>query len=832
MMRKVLLFSVCFLIVCTFALAGGFKKLAVWTGIIKPGLDPTSNAIVLPNGWKITPAGHPIQLPGDLVMKIIPSADGKTAIVSTAGWHDHSVNVVDVASGKVSQSVNAVKIWSGMAMNPATKTLFISGGGMMPESLAMAANARGVAPEITDKLKQPVLRMSFADGKLAWQNSVDIPGLEGKERFIAGLTNSPDGSLYVININTDTVYRLSGADFKTQISTKVGYRPFAAALDPKGKQLAVSNWGDESVSILDATTLQEITKIKVGSHPNELLFSKDGRLFVANAGSNSVSVIRDNKVVETIKTSLDPKALVGSTPASLALTNDGKRLYVANADNNNVAVIDTANAKESKVIGFIPTDWYPTAVAVSPDGKKLFIGAGKSGMNLRANFPAQTEFKRNAPDPEKPYDYIGATLGGTLSIVDVPDVAQLQAYSTQVKNNFPQPEANVDKAEAEKITKEVFSKIKHVLYIIRENRTYDQVFGDLGKGNGDPNLTIFGEQVTPNAHKLVKDSVIFDNLYCSGEVSEDGHQWSNAAYATDFTQKAWPNSYSRRGEPEADDRLTASPAGYLWDNCRKHGKTYRSYGEFSSFKSTPDTEPIFTGDKGLKDHTSVEWAKLKSGNARDTDKAEIFIKELQAAEKTGEWSNFMVMSLGENHTEGLAAGRFTPIAHVAANDQALGKIVEAVSHSRFWKETAIFVIEDDAQNGPDHVDAHRSCALVLSPYVKRGVVDSTMYTTVSMIRTMEMILGLPPMTQYDQLATPMYNCFTTTATNDAYASLPPQVDLMARNPKNGKGAEISQKLDWSDYDRADPDILNHLLWTAYKGDKPMPASVRSAWWAR
>ena len=278
--------------------------------------------------------------------------------------------------------------------------------------------------------------------------------------------------------------------------------------------------------------------------------------------------------------------------------------------------------------------------------------------------------------------------------------------------------------------------------------------------------------------------------------------------------------------------MTASPAGYLWDNCRKHGKTYRSYGEFASFKSTPDTEPVFTGDKGLKDHTSVEWAKLKSGNARDTDKAEIFIKELQAAEKTGEWSNFMVMSLGENHTEGLAAGRFTPIAHVAANDQALGKIVAAVSHSRFWKETAIFVIEDDAQNGPDHVDAHRPCALVLSPYVKRGVVGSTMYTTVSMIRTMEMILGLPPMTQYDQLATPMYNCFTTTATNDAYAVLPPQVDLLARNPKNGKGAEISRRMDWSDYDRADPDVLNRLLWTAYKGEKPMPAPMRSAWWAR
>jgi hypothetical protein len=452
-------------------------------------------------------------------------------------------------------------------------------------------------------------------------------------------------------------------------------------------------------------------------------------------------------------------------------------------------------------------------------------------LNLNGNFPAETEYKVSSPDPKKPYDYVGSTLTGMLSIIDAPDKAQLATYTAQVKSNFPNPEANIDKTHADKVAKEVFTKIKHVLYIIRENRTFDQVFGDLGKGNGDPNLVLFGEDVTPNAHKLARETVILDNLYCNGEVSQDGHQWSNAAYATDFTQKAWVNSYSRRGQPEADERLTSSPAGYLWDNCKKHGKTYRSYGEFASFRSTPDSEPRFVGNPDLKDHVSVEWLKLKMTptRQRDTKLAEVFIKELREAEAKGEWWDFMVMSLGENHTDGLTAGRFTPVACVASNDLALGMIIEAVTKSKFWPETAVFVIEDDAQNGPDHVDARRTVGLVYSPYVKRGgMVDSTMYTTVSYVRTMELILGLPPMTQYDTLATPMYNAFTTEATLALYTSLPARVDLMARNPMTGEGAQRSALLDFSDYDLADFDELNGILWKAIKGDQPMPAPVRSA----
>lgn len=791
-----------------------------------------SGSIVLPNGWKISPAGRQLQLPGDMVMRIIPVGGGSAALISTAGFHNHSLNLIDIEKGAVVQSLDIARTFTGLAIEEESGRIFASGGGAVTKQIIGFAEKAGLDASKTEAIKSPLIQFRLRQGSLEWQDSISIPKLEDS-RFISGITLGRDGSVYFADLNSDTIHKLTGPNLQNHTQARVGYRPYAIAISPDGKKLAVSNWGAESVSLLDLESLNILETVRTGSHPNELVFTKDGRLFVANSGSNSVSVVKDGKVVEEIKTTIKPNSLVGASPTALAITPDQRTLFVANSDNNSVAVIDISVAGKSGVRGFIPTDWYPSALAVTKDGKRLLIGAGKSGLNLKGNYPASTDFKRAVPDPKTAYDYIGATLQGTLSIVEIPDSQKLAAYSAQVKANFPDPETGLDKSKVELVKREVFPRIKHVLYIIRENRTYDQVFGDLGKGNGDPHLTLFGEAVTPNAHQLVRNSVILDNIYCNGEVSEDGHQWSNAAYATDFTQKAWPNSYSKRGEPEADERLTASPGGYLWDSCKAHGKSYRSYGEFASFKSTPESEPIFTGDRGLKDHSSLAWAKLKGESARDPEKADIFIAELREAEKTGVWPDYMVMSLGENHTEGLTAGRFTPIAHVASNDQALGKIVEAVSNSRFWKETAIFVIEDDAQNGPDHVDAHRTCGLVISPYTMlNGKVDSTMYSTVSMLRTMELILGLPPMTQYDELATPMFSCFTNKPDFSPYKLLPPQVDLLARNPKAGKGAEISRKMDFSDYDRADPDLLNRLLWMSVKGDEPLPAPVRSAAFTR
>jgi YVTN family beta-propeller protein len=549
-------------------------------------------------------------------------------------------------------------------------------------------------------------------------------------------------------------------------------------------------------------------------------------------------VIRDGRAIETIKTSIRTSDPVGSTPDAVAVNAAGTELFVANADNNDVAVIDIRNPNRSEVKGFIPTGWYPSSLAVSPDGKSLYIGVAK-GLASRANVPSA---KRSGESPSYGalHDDVGDTLSGYLSVVQIPHGKRLNELTRRTMANFPQPEADPSLgAQAAAIRAQVFPHIKHVLYIIRENRTYDQVLGDLANGNGDPSLTLFGESVTPNAHAMAGRWAVLDNLFVNGEVSENGHQWSDAAYATQFTSQAWLQSYSGRSEPKAsdgelgaDERLRASPAGYLWDNCARHGLSFRTYGEFAYFHAGPDESPRFVAN-GLAGHANVEWLKLASlgwkdiTKGRDPELADVFIRELHEAEATGEWPRFMVMSLGEDHTHALRPGHYTPSAMVASNDYALGKIVDAVSHSRFWPEAAIFVIEDDAQDGPDHVDCRRTVGFVISPYVKGGV-DSTFYTTASMIRTMELILGLPPMTQFDRGATPMYACFGVKPDVAPYTTTSPRVDLFARNPPSGPGAEASLRLDFDDYDRADPDEFNRILWQALKPGIPIPAPVRSA----
>ena len=799
--------------------------------------DGNGTGTRLPNGWHVTPAGTPIALPGDLPLKMLFSPDGKTLLALTGGYHDHGVSLIDPATDKVTQSVNLGKVWAGMCFDPEGDDLYVSGGG--PPSKEFLANAakQGADEALTESFHHPILHLKFAGGALTPGKPIDIPGLSDTvadipgdyhvkfTRFMAGLVSGQDGALYAVNIQNDTVYKLAGTPRALAASVKVGARPYAAALSPDGKTLAVSNMGDDTVSLLDASNLSERTRVKVGSQPNELAWGQGGRLFVADAGANSVSVVLNGKVTETIKTSLSPTDPLGSTPDALAVSPDGQRLYVANADNNDVAVIDTSRPNSSRVLGFIPTGWYPSALALAPDGRTLYVGTGK-GLSFRANDKPTTPWTRNQPVTNQAYDYIGGALSGAVCAVRLPDAKGLAAYTRQVYANTPG--LNTKTAQLGPDMKATLGKIKHVLYIIRENRTYDQVFGDIKAGNGDPSLTIFGAQVTPNAHALASHYVLLDNLYCNGEVSEDGHKWCDAAYATDFIERAWPSSYSSRGEPDGDASVADSPNGEIWDNCARHGVTYRSYGEEADFTSTPNAPPVFAGSKGLTGHANVEWSQFPFGVGRDTQRAAIFLKELAAAEKTGVWPQFMVAWLPEDHTAGLKAGAYTPVAAVASNDQALGQIVEGISKSRFWKETAIFVIEDDAQNGPDHVDAHRTEGLVISPYVKRGAVDSTQYTTASMVHTMEMILKLPPMTQFDRNATPMLDCFTSTPDLTAWANIGPHVDLEARNPGRGAGATASAKMDFSAPDRADPDALNAILWHALKPGQPVPAPVRSA----
>ena len=794
-----------------------------------------------PHGWRTTPVGTQIRLPGDFPGRLAASKDGSRLFVVTSGYHNQGLTVIDIKSNIILSSTDLGRVYGDMAFDSESSRVYLPAGGFLDSKHLlnlMPPAAELKAPVQTGETA--VVRGQIRAGKLSVEPSLIIPQLNARSQYTTGVALGRDGALFVVNINDDTVYRLSANAFTVEAHAKAGYGAYRVAVSPDGAQVAVSNWGDESVSVFAAEDLRENARIKVGIHPNDLRFGPDGRLYVANAGSNSVSIIADLRVIETVKTSLLPTDPVGSTPDAIAINSKGTRLYVANADNNDVAVIDVARRSHSEVEGFIPTGWYPSALTLSPDDKTLYVGIAK-GFGSGANAPpysAARPFNANSP---KPYDFIGNTLTGYVSVVRVPTPRQLNRFTHLVQQNIPpaisSPQERVSDSQ---ILRSVFPRIRHVLYIIRENRTYDQVLGDLGVGNGDPSLTLFGETVTPNAHGLAREWSLLDNLFVDGEVSENGHQWSDAAYATQFTSQAWLQRYSGRPEPKAteselgaDERLRSSPAGYLWDNCARHGISFRTYGEYAYFHSGPDEGPRFVA-KGLDGHASLEWLKVASAGwtditkGRDTDLADVFIHELRNAEATGEWPRFMVMSLGEDHTHALRAGDFSPVSMVASNDQALGKIVEAVAHSRYWADTAIFVIEDDAQDGPDHVDCRRTEGFVISPYVKRHVIDSTPYTTASMIHTMELILGLPPMTQFDRAAKPMFRSFITQPDFTPYNNKEPLTDLFARNPAEGPAAAASAKLDFSGYDLADPEEMNRILWEALRPGTHMPAPVRSS----
>jgi YVTN family beta-propeller protein len=752
---------------------------------------PTGQTL-LASGWKLSPVGTHVQLGGDMPQCMLVTADGKYLLASTGGYTEHGISVVDIASGKLIDKAVVPQTFQGMCIDPTGTHVRLSTGGN------------------TDA--DTLYSFKLDNGHLTAEKGVIVPMLPFENRFIGGLACGKDGAIFIASIHENQVYRLE-ANGKEIIAANVGYRPCAIALSNNGDVLAVANWGDQSVSLLNPATMKLIGKVTVGSHPAALAWNTDDRLFVANAGGDTVSVVNLKKlaVIESIRTSLDFQVPVGSTPSALAVDPVGKRLYVANAGNNDVAVVDISDDDESKVLGFIPAGWYPSALAVS--GGNLFIGQGKALDKFVPNSQSKT--------------YIGSLLKGYVSIVPIPDDKTLAGYTRQVIANtpVPRPVKDLSKDQVDVLTS-AFGKIKHVIYIIKENRTYDQVFGDMPQGNGDPSVTMFGEKVTPNHHAIAKEWVLLDNLYCNGEVSVDGHAWCDAAYANDFNERHWTNTYSHRAGVDADDRLNRSPGGFIWDNALSHQLSFISYGEGGDFLATPETAPKVnqSGEHFSKAWADSGWSVGKG--PRDFERMDIFLKDLHAAEATGNFPALTVMSLPEDHTAGRRVGSFTPEACVAANDLAVGKLVEAVSHSKFWPETAIFIIEDDAQNGHDHVDAHRTVGLVISPYTRRGVVDHTMYTTASMVRSIELMLHLPPMAQYDAAATPMFNSFQATADLKPYDCLKQQIDLLAINQPNNPGAAKSAALDWTDLDRADPDKLNEILWENFKPGTPMPAPVR------
>ena len=420
-----------------------------------------------------------------------------------------------------------------------------------------------------------------------------------------------------------------------------------------------------------------------------------------------------------------------------------------------------------------------------------------------------------------------------MSFVDTPDSEHLAQLTRQVYDNTLYRDTLLESLSAGAgtvIPTRVGqpSPIKHVLFIMKENRTYDQVFGDLPQGNGDPSLTLFGRDVTPNQHALAEQFVLLDNLYCSGEVSQDGQPWTTSAYANEFTQRAWTLSYSKHGNVDTGDHIAEQSTPYIWELARAKGLTVKTFG-MGNRRGVAEIRSTRFEQRPVDPQMELRAADPQPLRARDYDRADRFVEEFRDMDRDGTVPNFMFMSLGENHTSGTTPGAYTPKAQVASNDVAVGRIVEAISKSKVWAESAIFIIEDDAQNGPDHVDSHRTAGLVISPYVKRKTVDSTMYSTVSMLRTVELLLGLPPMTQHDAAAPPMAASFMAAPDLSTFTAIPARIDLMTKNPPQGYGAITSARMDFSDYDRVDEDALNRILWHSIKGaDVPYPAPVRRA----
>jgi len=465
---------------------------------------------------------------------------------------------------------------------------------------------------------------------------------------------------------------------------------------------------------------------------------------------------------------------------------------------------------------------------------------GRNGRGTRS-FP-----NSKGPDPTKKValshlgfrsdEYVGVLQTGSVSIIPPFKEDELAAWSKAVASQIPYTPAKHEQAHnvagnPVPMKPGDASPIEHVIYIIKENRTYVQVLGDIGKGNSDPSLTLFGEKISPNHHKLAREFVLLDNFYVSADVSADGHNWSMAAIAPDYVQRMWPNSYGGRRKTydyEGGEPAAVPPAGYIWNNVLAKGMSVRNYGYFVNIKKEPGPDGRQNDtvrDPSLAPHTNMNYRGFDL-NYQDVDRARVFLQDLAQMSASGQMPRFMIVRLGNDHTSGTAAGKYTPLAAVADNDFALGQIVEAVSKSKFWTKTAIFVLEDDAQNGPDHVDSHRSPAFVISPYVKRGTIDSTVYNTTSMLRTMELILGLQPMTMWDAGSTPMTSLFQSQANAATYEAAKPQISIDERNPAQSATAARSNRMNFEEADDVDEDELNDILWRSIRKDAP-PAPVRS-----
>ncbi|HEY0513382.1 MAG TPA: alkaline phosphatase family protein [Thermoanaerobaculia bacterium] len=781
----------------------------------RPGHE-AGGVTLLPNGWRIAPAGRHLAV-GDLPLAMAESPDGRALVITNNGYAKPTLTVVDLQRLYVRQKVDVEDAWLGLAWHPDGKRLYTSGGAASTV-MELKVTEKGLETGTAIKLRKPT-----------------------DESFLGGLSITPDGSrLFAVQALGKLLSAVDLGTGKIAREIELPAEGYTTLVTPDGRTLFVSLWGGARVLLFDAATLAPRGEIAVGEHPNAMALSKDGgRLFVACANTNAVWVadLAARTAREQISIALDPAAPPGSTPNGLGLSPDGRTLLVADADNNTVAVVDVSRPGASAVRGFIPTGWYPTAAQFSRDGRRIFVLSGKgltSAANPRGNQPGI---------PGAKGQYIAELLQGSLSVLPVPNDEALAAYTRTVYRVTPYTAASrLAPAGAPKgspIPARVGgpSPIKYVFYVIRENRTYDQILGDVERGNGDPNLCLFGAEATPNAHALARDFVLLDNFYANAEVSYGGHAYSTGAYATDFVQKVWPMNYAGRGgdylvEGGGEKRnpygnITAPRNGYLWDSCARAGVSVRSYGEFVAYKNQKDGQ-VAASVPGLEGRIDPDYPPFDL-DVPDNRRVDLWLQEFSRFEKNGGLPRLTILRLGGDHTVGTRPDAPTPRAMIAENDLALGRVVETISKSRFWKESAVFVLEDDAQNGPDHVDAHRSVALVASPYTRRNAVDSTLYTTAGVLRTIELILGLPPMSQYDAAAAPFYRAFQAAPNLAPFTHREARVSIDEKNGTLAYGAAASMAMDFHDVDLAPEGELNEILWKSVRGaGSPMPPPVHAA----
>ena len=774
----------------------------------------TLDANRLSTGARLDPAGRSIPV-GNMPLSALPSPDGNYLVLSLSGWRQQGLDIVSRNAGRVVQHVEQPGAFIGLAWSADGRSLFVAGG------YADVVYRYAWSPNAT----QPA---SLADSIALGHGASGEPGT----RYPAGIALSPDGkTLYVAENLSDS---LAAVDLATgRVTQRVGASRFPYAVTAaRDGRVYVSAWGGSTVTVYGAESGRLVREgaIEVGRHPSAVLLNADGsRLFVASASTDRVAVV-DTKRRTVVRWLLDPPpdgVKEGSTPNALALSPDGTRLYVAEADNNAVGVFDLSAETSGvpgahggdQLSGRIPAQWYPTAIVALNDSLWVVNGKGKgAGPNRTGPVPTIPLAKSD------PRGYTLGQLDGTITVVPAAARgAELAALTQRV--------TNANGWNARGALPRRYPPIEHVVYIIKENRTYDQVLGDLSQADGDTSLLFFPRSVSPNHHALAERFGIYDRFFVNAEVSEQGHMWSTAAYVTDYGEKTTPDTYRlRRPDREDADDVDEPATGFLWSAAARKGLLVRNYGEFAEpihRASNDTTAPMYQGGRAvLRPITSPTYPPFDM-TIPDQRRADAWIAELRGYEKSGKMPALETLHLPSDHTAGAKVGSPTPKAYMADNDLALGRIVEALSRSPFWKSTVVFVLEDDAQAGPDHVDSHRSVLLTISPWTRGGVLHRFVNTT-DVLATVEEILGLETLSQFDHFGRPLRDIWRTEPDVAPYTVITPAQSLTEPNLALNDNARRSAKLDLAKADRAPDDEFNRILWDVIKGSAaPYPGARRA-----